>query len=99
MAKTGRKSAEDRGSPLLPGAPPPRPPSDLSPSERKIWTTIVGTLPSDWVTSANSFLLKQLVRHVHNGDWLAIDVSRCRQDLAEARQRVEEAADLKARTR
>ena len=103
MAKVG-KSAEDCVSPLLPGAPPPRAPSDLSPSERRNWARITATLPSDWITDSNSFLLKQLVRHVGHADWLAIDVSRCREDLAEARQRVasttgEEPAGRKAQAR
>jgi hypothetical protein len=99
MAKVGRKSADDRVSPLLPGAPPPRAPSDLSPSERKIWTRIVSTLPSDWISDTNSFLLRQLCRHVSNGDLLAIDISRCRDDITQARKREAEAADLKARAR
>jgi hypothetical protein len=98
MTKMGRKSAEDRSSPILPGAPPP-PPGDLSEPERDIWTRIVGTLPSDWISPSNSFLLTQLCRHTRNGDLLAIDIGRCRAEITDARQRLADADDPKAKAR
>jgi hypothetical protein len=99
MTKMGRKSAEDRGSPILPGAPPPPPPGDLTEPEREIWSQITNTLPSDWISDTNAFLLRQLCRHVSNGDLLAVDISRCREEIAEARQRKAVTSEPKAKAR
>src|SRR4051812_7691912 len=92
----GRKSAEALANPLVPGTWPD-PPPELEPAEVVIWNRVVRALPQDWINPANSPLMKQYVRHVANTDLLALDVSRCREEIAEAHQREADAAsDAKA---
>jgi hypothetical protein len=95
----GRKSADSQANPLVPGTWPD-PPPELEPTEAAIWNRVVRALPQDWINPANSPLMKQFVRHVANTDLLALDVSRCREEIAGVREREADATgDAKAVTR
>jgi hypothetical protein len=95
MRKIGRKSAEDRGAALLPGAPPPDPPDDLAEPERALWRKITASLPADWFGAANHPLLKNYVRHVHSADLLSRDIAERRAEIEQARQAEAQATEPK----
>jgi hypothetical protein len=55
---------------------PPEPPSELTPSQAKIWVNIAATRPPDWFVGANATLLTALVRHAATADMLAAAINQ-----------------------
>jgi hypothetical protein len=66
------------GGPIIPGSPRkrPPPPQELDPREIKVWRDIVRSLPADWFTAGNQFLLKELCRHIRLSDDTMVDIGR-----------------------
>src|SRR5262245_61844746 len=79
--------------PLIPGERMPAP-RELSPEQAAIWNQIIAALPQGWITDASAPLLKELARHIDQGDRLSRDIDLTRSELAALAS--EPAADAKA---
>jgi hypothetical protein len=65
VRKPGRRSAAELALVIDAGRrTPPPPPPDLSPSQARVWTDTVSSLPSNWIERASFPVLAALCRHI-----------------------------------
>jgi hypothetical protein len=55
----------------LPSNARPEPPPELTPRERQLWKDITDSMPSHWFTPACQPLLRVLIVHIVNSEYLA----------------------------
>jgi hypothetical protein len=71
MAKRGRISGAELSVVVdLSRRPPPPPPSDLPPSQAETWRTVMGSVPSDYISRGAYPVLIELCRHIDRGRML-----------------------------
>src|SRR5262245_43673246 len=93
MPRGRTRTVTDTTRTLIPGERMPAPRA-LSPEHAANWDQIIAALPQGWITDASSPLLKELARHIDQGDRLSRDIERARSELAALAS--EPAADAKA---
>jgi hypothetical protein len=77
--KTGPKSSAERAAPYIAPSPAP-PPADLDEREQDIWREIAARQRAGFFDAPNLIMLKALVRHINNSDFLAGEIAQARSD-------------------
>jgi hypothetical protein len=70
------------------------PPADMAADEAQTWRAIVVSMPQDWFGTC-WFMLRALVAHIHNAEFLALALARVRASK-DAHKRVQELHKLTA---
>ena len=78
MEDRGRKGTFDVIKPVatLPGQRL-APPEGMGADEAQTWRAIVASMPADWFSTC-WFMLRALVAHIHNAEFLALALARVR---------------------
>jgi hypothetical protein len=79
MARHGRKSeASLTVVPVIPGTGRPSPPRGLDQQERRIWKSVVASLPAHWIDPAGQLILRRAVGLAAGLERWEVQLRECR---------------------